>query len=304
MDNGRTEEVEVVFGPEVQRGPQEPCLVGLKGESRGLLYRLPLGDTLVGRERSLVQLVLSAAGVSRAHARLFHHDDGKVTVTDMGSTNGTFVNGEKVQEKELRDGDTVSFGPNALMRLDFQDTVEQKLLTNLYDSATRDPLTGVLNKKCFEERFHGFYGLTCRSGAPASLAMVDADRFKSVNDTYGHPAGDEVLKELARRFLETTRDSDVVARYGGEEFVFLLRDTDLESAAVILERVRSAIDNELFTVPLGDGSSTDIAVTVSVGVALVSPDQSMEAILAAADAALYRAKDGGRNRVETAPTPP
>ena len=134
--------------------------------------------------------------------------------------------------------------------------------------------------------------------------MVDADRFKSVNDTYGHPAGDEVLKELARRFLETTRDSDVVARYGGEEFVFLLRDTDLESAAVILERVRSAIDNELFTVPLGDGSSTDIAVTVSVGVALVSPDQSMEAILAAADAALYRAKDGGRNRVETAPTPP
>ena len=116
MDNGWTEEVEVVFGPEVQRGPQEPCLVGLKGESRGLLYRLPQGDTLVGRERSLAQLVLSAAGVSRAHARLFHHEDGRVTVSDLGSTNGTFVNGEKIEEKELRDGDTVSFGPNALMR--------------------------------------------------------------------------------------------------------------------------------------------------------------------------------------------
>ena len=303
MDNGWTEEVEVVFGPEVQRGPQEPCLVGLKGESRGLLYRLPQGDTLVGRERSLAQLVLSAAGVSRAHARLFHHEDGRVTVSDLGSTNGTFVNGEKVEEKELRDGDTVSFGPNALMRLDFQDTVEQKLLTNLYDSATRDPLTGVLNKKCFEERFHGFYGLACRTGAQACLAMVDADRFKSVNDTYGHPAGDVVLKELARRFLEITRDSDVVARYGGEEFVFLLRDIDLESAAVILDRVREAIENEPFTVPMNNGESQDIEVTVSVGVALITPDQDMEAILAAADSALYRAKEGGRNRVETAPSP-
>lgn len=301
MDNGWTEEVEVVFGPEVQRGPQEPCLVGLKGESRGLLYRLPQGDTLVGRERSLAQLVLSAAGVSRAHARLFHHEDGRVTVSDLGSTNGTFVNGEKIEEKELRDGDTVSFGPNALMRLDFQDTVEQKLLTNLYDSATRDPLTGVLNKKCFEERFHGFYGLTCRTGTPACLAMVDADRFKSVNDNYGHPAGDVVLKELARRFLEITRDSDVVARYGGEEFVFLLRDIDLDSAAVILERVRAAIENEPFTVPLNDGENKDIQVTVSVGVTLISPDHTMEAILSAADSALYRAKEAGRNRVETAP---
>ncbi len=303
MDNGWTEEVEVVFGPEVQRGPQEPCLVGLKGESRGLLFRLPQGDTLVGRERSLAQLVLSAAGVSRAHARLFHHEDGRVTIADLGSTNGTFVNGVKVEEKELRDGDTVSFGPNALMRLDFQDTVEQKLLTNLYDSATRDPLTGVLNKKCFEERFHGFYGLACRTGGQACLAMVDADRFKSVNDTYGHPAGDVVLKELARRFLETTRDSDVVARYGGEEFVFLLRDTDFEAASVILERVRAAIEEEPFTVPLHDGTFEDIQVTVSIGAANISPDQNMEAILSAADSALYRAKEAGRNRVEAAPSP-
>lgn len=298
MDSGGTEEFEVVFGPEVERGPQEPCLVGLKGESRGLLYRLPQGDTVTGREAALVQLVLTAAGVSRVHARFFHHADGSVTVLDLGSTNGTFVNGEKVQEKVLRDGDTVSLGPNALMRLDYQDTVEQKLLTNLYDSATRDPLTGVLNKGAFLERFHGLYGLACRTGTPICLAMVDADKFKQVNDSHGHAAGDEVLKELARRILLTTRDNDVVARYGGEEFVVLLRDTDLAASVVVLERVRAAVEKALFKVPVNDGGTAEIRVTVSIGAAPVAPEQSMEAILQSADAALYRAKARGRNRVD------
>ena len=295
-----TEEIEVSLGPDAIGGPKEPCLIGLSGPNRGVLYRLGTGATQVGRAANIVHLVLNETGVSRVHARLECSREGLVKIVDLGSTNGTFVNGERVTETEVADGDTISFGPNALMRLNFQDTVEQKLLRNLYDSATRDELTGLLNMKSFEEHYREFYAL-CQGGkTKACLAMIDADHFKAVNDSYGHPAGDDVLKELARRILEVTRETDIVARYGGEEFIFLSRDAEIEVAALLMERVRESVESRTFRVRHNNGQQKEISVTVSIGLVPISSERSPEDILSQADAALYAAKDTGRNKVVVA----
>lgn len=291
-----TEEVEVKTGSRRTTGPREPCLVGLSGRSRGMLFRLTPGDTLVGRTSSQANIVLDERGVSRTHARLTCSAEGRVTLTDLGSTNGTFVNDERVTQVELNDGDTLLFGPEARVRLNFQDTIEQALMEQLYESATRDDLTGLLNKKSFLERLSEQMAVCRRNGQPCCLAMVDGDRFKSVNDTYGHLAGDAVLMELARRMEREVRQADLIGRYGGEEFIILIRGSDLEGARILMERTRAGVEGEPFTIPV-EGGTTNIPVTVSIGLAALNVEQTPERTIERADKALYQAKEQGRNRV-------
>ena len=125
-----------------------------------------------------------------------------------------------------------------------------------------------------------------------ALLVVDLDHFKRVNDTYGHPAGDAVLKALASILTQGVRESDIICRYGGEEFLILLPVTDAAAALALAERVRASVD----AVP---DTPERPACTTSIGVACVQAgDTSFDALIGRADAALYRAKAGGRNRVE------
>jgi two-component system cell cycle response regulator len=133
--------------------------------------------------------------------------------------------------------------------------------------------------------------------------MLDVDHFKRVNDTWGHVAGDVVLRELANRVEAQIRASDVAARYGGEEFVVLLPNTDEMSAEKLAERIRLAISASPFELPNGE----QVVVTVSIGIAGVGPDRDDvdlknlgDSLIARADVALYRAKSAGRNRVQVA----
>ncbi|MFV0623343.1 diguanylate cyclase [Sphingomonas sp. ac-8] len=164
----------------------------------------------------------------------------------------------------------------------------------LFERATVDGLTGLLNRRSFDEALSREWRRARRVGAPLSLLMVDADHFKAFNDLYGHVAGDAVLKRIADAMRQTAkRASDQVARVGGEEFVILLPDTDrdgaMRCAAALLERVEAAgVEHR--------GNPTG-KVSVSIGVAAVDPEDEGEGdLVRAADAALYRAKDGGRNR--------
>lgn len=162
----------------------------------------------------------------------------------------------------------------------------------LHRLATQDALTGVSNRRNFDSVASDRLALSRRTGQPLSLILIDADRFKSVNDTYGHQTGDAVLQRLAALFQSAVRDTDIVARYGGEEFVILLPDTDLDTGALtVAEKIRQTVENATFP---------DVGtMTVSLGVA--SPraeDSSIDAAVSRADAALYRAKHNGRNRVE------
>ncbi|MBL0921119.1 MAG: diguanylate cyclase [Phycisphaerales bacterium] len=166
----------------------------------------------------------------------------------------------------------------------------QRLLDMLAKRAHIDGLTGLWNRAHFDARFHELAAGAQRAGQPLSLAMCDLDRFKSINDTFGHPAGDVILQRFAEILSSIVRESDVACRFGGEEFVVILPGAIPEQAAEVMERVRAELREQRWT------RHPERAVTASFGVAPVD-ERGAEAALAAADAALYVAKSSGRNRV-------
>jgi len=162
--------------------------------------------------------------------------------------------------------------------------------------ATHDSLTGLWNRKAILEMLQREWSLTARSHSSLAIMMLDADHFKRVNDTYGHLAGDAVLKTISERIRTSVRCSELIGRYGGEEFLVVLPGSDEEQVGAIAERVRCAIAEEPVRIDQGL-----LAVTVSIGTAVIQPffDSEKEA-LAAADNALYESKNSGRNRVTVA----
>ncbi len=159
--------------------------------------------------------------------------------------------------------------------------------------ASIDGLTRLWNRAAIMDLL-GSELARAKRGAPLCVAMIDADHFKTVNDTFGHQAGDAVLVELAVRMRRAVREFDPVGRYGGEEFIALLSNCDLEAAKTVCERIRSFTANERIVTPAGS-----LNATVSIGLAAYGPEHDdLERIVGSADAALYRAKANGRNRVE------
>jgi diguanylate cyclase (GGDEF)-like protein len=221
--------------------------------------------------------------------------DGKFYVEDLGSTNGTFVGGRRVERAELRAGDRVQIGPNVVVRFAILDEAEEQLAHQLYEASTKDALTKVYNRKYFVERLAAEVAYAQRHKTPLSLVLFDLDHFKKVNDTHGHLAGDVVLRVVAAQVQRTIRTEDVLARYGGEEFVVLVRGIPHANVAHFGERVRKAV--ERLTVPW---EQIQMKATISVGVASLSEcdDKATgDTILHKADERLYRAKSAGRNRV-------
>jgi diguanylate cyclase (GGDEF)-like protein len=174
-------------------------------------------------------------------------------------------------------------------------TVQKQAQLALERLATLDGLTGIANRRCFDQSLRNELEHASRDGYPLSLLLVDIDHFKRYNDTYGHPAGDECLKRVAEVLSSQVRTYDLAARYGGEEFVVILPHQTLHGAAAVAERIRHAVEQSVSVEPMMRGES----VTVSIGVAAWLPADVMspELLVAQADAALYLAKDGGRNRI-------
>ncbi|MCI0571237.1 MAG: GGDEF domain-containing protein [Myxococcaceae bacterium] len=278
------------------QGRPAPSLVVIAGdECKGRVFRLESGELLLGRA-SDAHIRLEGTGISRHHARLHCYPDGTVELEDLGSRNGTWVRGKRVLHCQLRDGDKVQVGQSTLLKLAYQDPLELAFQEALYASATRDGLTGALNKKSFGEALQREFSFSMRHGGPLSLALVDVDHFKRINDAHGHLAGDAVLARLGEALRALTRAEDVFARVGGEEFAFLLRDCRHEDALAIAERVCHLVQDTAFVV-----GGARLSVSVSVGVATLLPTlSSPEALVAAADHALYEAKARGRNRVVSA----
>ncbi|HEX2825483.1 MAG TPA: diguanylate cyclase [Burkholderiales bacterium] len=163
--------------------------------------------------------------------------------------------------------------------------------------AITDDLTGLLNRRGVLDRLRHELALSQRDGRPLSVAVIDVDRFKAINDAYGHAVGDEVLREVGRRMHAQLRGYDDLGRHGGEEFALILPGCDASGARSVAERIRAAICGE----PVRT-SAAPIDVSVSAGVAAVDPylGEDVTGVVARADRALYRAKRAGRNRVELA----
>jgi two-component system cell cycle response regulator len=163
------------------------------------------------------------------------------------------------------------------------------------EMAITDALTGLFNRRYMETHLATLVEQAAQRGKPISVLVLDIDYFKSVNDSHGHDAGDDVLREFAMRIRKAIRNIDLACRYGGEEFVIVMPDTDMAVAIMVAERLRRRIASELFAIQ-DDACALD--VTISIGIAaLDGPDDNAAAILKRADAALYRAKRDGRNRV-------
>ena len=269
-------------------------VVVLSGDRMGEMFPLKTADrTTVGRGLQ-TDVRINDEGISRTHA-VVEEEEGTYYLSDAGSTNGTYANGKKVDRYALKEGDKIQIGAQSVLKFTFHDDFDEDFQRNLYESALRDRLTGIFNRGYFNNRLESDVAFALRHGKPLSLVMFDIDSFKQVNDTMGHPAGDQVLKGLADRVSGTTRSEDIFARFGGEEFALICRDVDALRAARAAYRIMDTVSKKPFDV---DGQKLE--VTVSLGVAdlgmLVEP--TAEALVEAADAALYVAKRNGRNRVE------
>lgn len=181
---------------------------------------------------------------------------------------------------------------NQLRRRRFQDLLRESLDRSL-ELAVTDPLTGLRNRRYVRRHLDSLL----RSGAAATVLLLDVDRFKPLNDRHGHAAGDAALKQVAARLREHLRAVDVVARYGGEEFLVVMAGAGEEEATAVAERLRAAIAES----PL-ESAGLALRLTVSIGCAVARGEPDADRLIAAADAALYRAKEAGRNRVEMATT--
>jgi diguanylate cyclase (GGDEF)-like protein/PAS domain S-box-containing protein len=183
-------------------------------------------------------------------------------------------------------------GDDALLAAIVDVTAQRLARDELLEQATHDPLTGVFNRRHVEDVLRKELDRAERHQRPLVVAMMDADHFKQVNDTYGHQTGDEVLREISDRCRKTLRSNDVLGRYGGEEFVIVFPETDLEDARAVAERLRAAVAD--VPIKVGDAALT---VTVSVGLAAFTRGQDIDKVFQRADAALYTAKQDGRNLV-------
>lgn len=267
-------------------------LVRARGAQLGQVTRLGGEPVRVGRSQDC-ELWLSDDGVSRKHATI-RAEQGGFVVEDTQSANGTFVAGQRVEVAVLRDGDLIQFGPQAVFRFSIADESQEQLLRQLYEASVTDALTGANNREHFDSQLRMELSYARRHNTDLALLLFDVDHFKRVNDTYGHPVGDEVLIEIARVVRRVVRNEDVFARYGGEEFGLILRGIDITGARAAGERLRSQVEKTEIASDKGP-----IRVTICVGCASLATasDATTEGLVQTADRRLYAAKNAGRNRV-------
>lgn len=266
------------------------CLVVIAGVSIGEKIALSKDRWVIGRQ-SNADICLDDPLVSRRHAEIAVGKDGESVIRDLGSRNGTYCNEHRIVERVLREGDLIRIG-GAVLKYLAPDSAESAYISAMADRARLDGLTGLFNRRTFQEYLHRMF-LRCRSlHEPLSVALVDVDHFKRVNDTWGHQAGDFVLKEIAALLKDEFRPTDLLARYGGEELGLILPYTNEQEALKVGERLRSQIASHEFAF-----QGQRLRVTISVGVAELAEDmETPEALVDDADRALYAAKQRGRNQ--------
>jgi two-component system cell cycle response regulator len=268
------------------RGPASSTyLIVLSGGIPGAMIPLAPGSNRLGRSPDN-SVPLANSTVSRQHAVLEVTSDGRALLTDLKSTNGSYRNGVRVSPGEpvaVADGDRLRLGANVVLKYVRPDPVEERFQREMFERAVRDSLTGLYNRAYFLDQL-----------GPLAVLMIDVDHFKRFNDTYGHAAGDAVLRELANVLRQATRADDLVARYGGEEFLVGLPCASAERALDRAERIRRAVQTRRMRL-----RDSDVRITTSIGVFFAAADrpQAPGVMMSLADLHLYRAKEAGRNRV-------
>ena len=262
----------------------------INGLELGKKFNLNRPQIIIGRS-SKADIQIDQESVSRNHCKIINAGNGML-LRYIGSTNGTMVNEEKVDEYVLRDGDFIKVG-RVIFKFLTGSNIESAYHEEIYRLTTVDGLTQIFNRRYFVEALEREIGRALRYRRDLSLIMFDLDRFKLVNDSYGHLAGDHVLKHLATVVKGNIRKEDVLARYGGEEFAILLPEIDRHHALQFAEKVRSLVASTPCRF-----EQHAVNLSISIGVATLNNGiEDAGALIKLADDHLYEAKESGRNRV-------
>lgn len=269
----------------------EPFLISISGRETGHAIPLKGKRLVIGRDASC-DLVIDSPHVSRMHAELFWKN-AEIFIKDLGSTNGVFINGNKVSEISLQSGDKILIGTQMYFKFVYQDSTEQQFHQSMFNAANTDPLTQLYNKRYFIDILEKEFSFSRRTGIPLSLLMLDVDFFKKINDTHGHVAGDKVLKTFGHILCQQLRLENVACRFGGEEFGIILRGADGQTALQVGERLRKLVEAQQIVF-----KNKVIHFTVSIGLATFDGKnyKTSEELLQRADDLLYKAKQSGRNK--------
>lgn len=276
------------------RANEKPFLLGIAGEHAGRFFPLEgIKELLIGRAPECEIPIVHDDIISRRHARVEVTPVGEVRISDLGSTNGTLVNGREIASTAMQRGDRIFLGQSTILKFDYLSEDER----SRWESATFDALTECHNRAFFEARLVELHAMARESGRPLSLVMLDVDHFKSINDRFGHQAGDFALQQVAQAidtYLARRETPAYTCRYGGEEFVVLLPGCDAGTARDHAEGLRRAVAE----VPLRFEDAA-FTMTVSGGTSTLHDGEPSEPaeLLRLADENLYRAKQEGRNRV-------
>ena len=286
MDQDRLGKTAISVPSERPKGLGNPSLVVIAGPGLGHQYDLADTPVDIGRQEECV-ISIPSSKVSRRHASV-QRVLGRYTVTDLGSTNGTFLNGRRLEKAEqLKDGDKIKVGELVLKYM--ESRLELQYHQQILSMATTDALTGAQNKRSFDETFPNLVLKALADGSALGVILFDVDHFKRINDTYGHSAGDTVLRNLGE-VSQSLADPHKVYRVGGEEFAILVAGEAGRSFS-LAESLRSAVQAHRFV-----HDQTTIPVTVSVGYTEIAINDGAQQLYQRADKNLYASKNGGRNR--------
>jgi two-component system cell cycle response regulator len=283
-----------VTAPErpVSLSGRNACLVHIypTGPSMGTRYPISDAPLVIGRA-SDCDVRINDHSVSRRHARIQPGADGFYAV-DLQSTNGTYINDMPASMYKLKDGDYLRIG-NCIYRFLMGGNVETEYHEEIYRLTIIDGLTEIHNKRYLLEFLDREIARSSRHNRPLSLVMIDIDRFKSINDQFGHLGGDFTLRELAVRIKGNVRKEELLARYGGEEFAAVLPETPMEGALIVADRILKVVNQTPFVF-----EDKTFTVTISAGVVTTQGEANMTAteLIRRADEKLYQAKKEGRDR--------
>jgi diguanylate cyclase (GGDEF)-like protein len=278
-----------------QIGNEQPnaCLIVISEGNIGDQHRIKINQTLVGRSMN-ADIQVNDDSASRDHALIIKDKKG-YRIADNASKNGCFINDAKVGECYLHDGDLLRIG-NTIFKFLSRNNIEHAYHEELFRLAKIDGLTDIFNKRYFADTLENELERAKRYNRELSLLMIDIDHFKKVNDRFGHRAGDHILKEIARIFVERSRRVDYVCRYGGEEFSIILPEVDVMGAFRFATTLRESVASHSFKF-----EQEEIPITISIGVSDIMEDiQTTEDLIETADRRLYQAKERGRNCVISA----
>lgn len=270
-------------------GPPTASIVQIYGPDLGRQFVLS-SKTVIGRDPSAATITVDLPGVSRRHAELLERD-GAWWVSDLGSTNGTFLrDAEILGEARLNSGDVIRIG-GAIFKYIAGGDIEALYHEEIYRLTITDGLTGIPNKRHFCELLKREVARARRRDRSLWVVMLDIDHFKQINDTYGHVTGDHLLRKLAQLLAAEVRVEEAMARFGGEEFAVVLPEADASEVRTFCERIRGLVEEHHIVF-----DHEQHRMTISLGASSLQPGQEVDDLIRAADEQLYRAKNAGRNR--------